>query len=275
MTTARFDRRLLAGTGPLCGRVVAVHDTATVVRLGPGGRLLTLLPPRHWLVPWGIALPDWEARPPEDTPVNLDGSRCSGGGEFEVSLQGNGVDLGIPPRPLSTELLRRQLAALGQLEKPAVSALEQAAIRLARQRLDRTVVTLVGGGDTDSIGHAVRSLVGLGPGSTPTGDDLLVGLAAATARLCGAGVLETERADALREGLRTIPATATTPVSVEMLRHAAEGRFLEPLGQLAIAMGSGSRDAVADAGAALLGVGARSGADLAHGALALARAMIQ
>ena len=274
MTTARFDRRLLAERQPLCGRVVAIHSHAAVVRVEPAGRLLTLLPPRRWLVPWGIALADWETCPPDGAVVTVAGRTCQCEEKAVVSFQGDGVDLGIPARSLSTTLLQRQLTALGRLEIPAAGEMEQLAIRTADQRLDRTVAALVGGGGAGSVGSAIRSLVGLGPGSTPTGDDLIVGVAAAACRFRGAGELAADRFDALREALRAVPTNATTPVSIEMLRHAAEGQFLEPLGHLANAMGSETRAPLAAAISVLRGIGARSGVDLAHGALALARAAL-
>jgi len=122
------------------------------------------------------------------------------------------------------------------------------------------------------VAARVESLVGLGPGATPTGDDLLCGIAAALWRL-GPGPGGTAGRTALRAVLAAVPADATTPTSRAMLAHAAEGRFLEPLAVLARALGDRAAD-LAAAAAALTRVGAQSGADLLAGAVAAGRAVI-
>ncbi|RMF89120.1 MAG: DUF2877 domain-containing protein [Nitrospinota bacterium] len=81
-------------------------------------------------------------------------------------------------------------------------------------------------GSTDSLLHLAHNLIGLGPGLTPSGDDLLLGLLA---------VLQIS---GRREMLFPAPAqqaflhrvkTQTTDLSAEFLRCALEGNFAEPL----------------------------------------------
>jgi len=222
------------------------------------------------MVPWGLALPDWSARPQDGDRVTIADRTCRLGARPPVWLSGDGVDLGVPACALSRSRLWRQLVAEPRPGAGAGGALRSAIARAARERLDRIVELLLGKGSMSSIDGAVLSLAGLGQGSTPTGDDLLVGVAAAAFRFDGAGHLESRRLDALRAAMKAVPATATTAVASEMHRHASEGRFLEPLRDVARAMGADR--SLADALQRLRAVGSQSGVDLARGALALARA---
>jgi hypothetical protein len=99
------------------------------------------------------------------------------------------------------------------------------------------------------------ALVGLGPGLTPAGDDLL------------AGTLVTLRALDLRAAAASVidrmDTTRTTPISAALLVEAAQGRAARPLlGLLRSLTGSGEVDAALDG---LLAVGATSGRWLAEG----------
>ena len=74
-----------------------------------------------------------------------------------------------------------------------------------------------GGGDDQDLSWAKR-LVGLGPGLTPSGDDLLGGLMIA---LCRLG--QTPQADALRRCIEPVLAERTNAISAALLRAAANG----------------------------------------------------
>lgn len=106
----------------------------------------------------------------------------------------------------------------------------------------------------------VRWLLGRGPGLTPSGDDVLVGLLAglsATGRLCAETVLR------LAEVLDRHGRELTTEVSVAYLRCAARGEFARPVGEVVRALDE-HRDSV-PAVSRLLGHGHTSGADLLWG----------
>jgi hypothetical protein len=111
-------------------------------------------------------------------------------------------------------------------------------------------------------------IAGLGPGSTPTGDDLLTGLLAAASRLEAGGVLDSRRVEALREDVRGLPRGVTTIVAREMLDHAADGWFPEPLARFANAMGNpgGAPEELAALAREIEKVGGTSGADWLAGA---------
>jgi hypothetical protein len=109
---------------------------------------------------------------------------------------------------------------------------------------------------------AADALLGLGPGLTPAGDDVLAGALVASVQLG-----------------RPVPAlaahvhrrrSATTALSADLLRHAAAGRAAPPVLGLLDAL-VGARP-VGPALAGLLAVGSTSGHDTATGVLLAARA---
>ena len=109
-------------------------------------------------------------------------------------------------------------------------------------------------GDGGEVPDAVRSLVGLGPGLTPAGDDVVAG---ALVALVAAGDLD--RAGAVLDGVRPCR-HGTTTLSAALLDHAGAGRAVPQLARFL------SAPTDPDALAGLLAVGGTSGAALALGA---------
>jgi hypothetical protein len=134
--------------------------------------------------------------------------------------------------------------------------------------LDRHACALVDalcGGDEALARTHATSLLGLGPGLTPSGDDFLVGLFA---------VLNLEDAPGhglLGGGAAVLDdaARSTHAISLAALRHAVRGRVPEPvvafIEQLTV---GGSRERVLDALRRVLALGSTSGADIAAGVVA-------
>jgi hypothetical protein len=110
-------------------------------------------------------------------------------------------------------------------------------------------------------GHA-RALVGLGPGLTPSGDDMLAGMVAAYLVLGGD---EAFAGAAAAEVTAVVPGR-TTAISATLLRLAATGQVSREAADVLRAMGAGGP--LEPAVGALLGVGHTSGADMAAGLLA-------
>jgi hypothetical protein len=102
-------------------------------------------------------------------------------------------------------------------------------------------------------------LVGLGPGLTPRGDDVVAG-----ALVGGAAVDHPLLADWRRETGTALRALRTTAVSRGLLHHALEGYTIAPLADFIRAACAGDADRETEA---LLAVGHSSGAALAAGAL--------
>jgi hypothetical protein len=135
--------------------------------------------------------------------------------------------------------------------------------------LARQVTAALAGGDAE-LGRAVRRCVGLGPGMTPAGDDVLVGLL--TVFSSGAAGAEGARSTARLAGALA-PVLASTPdVSRHLLTQAARGLPSRALHELGAALIEGAADPVLEAALqGVLGIGGSSGADACMGMIAACR----
>lgn len=113
-------------------------------------------------------------------------------------------------------------------------------------------------GDVPEAVRAARSIVGLGPGLTPSGDDVLAGLLAAL-RTFGPATL----ADAIGAAVTPDAAERTTALSATLLHCAAHG--LAGREVAAVLNGLSGREPLAPPVTRLLGAGHTSGADLLWG----------
>ena len=109
-----------------------------------------------------------------------------------------------------------------------------------------------------------RALVGLGPGLTPAGDDVLAAMLLTLSAVPGTA---TTLAALVAETAPLL--TRTTALSATLLRHAAAGRGIPELTRLVDELAD-ARD-LAGTTARLLAVGHSSGTALAHGVLAATR----
>ena len=140
--------------------------------------------------------------------------------------------------------------------------------RIARPRvalLERWVSGLLDGRSTSAIAsrEAVRGLIGLGPGLTPSGDDLLIG---ALSALDAVG--ESEAHAAMARAIIDVLPGLTTPLSAGFLRAAAAGHVGENLCKILSLIMTGDIDAAI----ALAGkVGHSSGWDMIAGILTTLR----
>lgn len=122
--------------------------------------------------------------------------------------------------------------------------------------------------DVDGATRAGMSLIGLGPGLTPSGDDLLVGLTAALTAMGDPG------ARRLAGAWATEAVTRTTEVAAAFHRCAATGEYSERLHLLLDAILVGPPEEIAGAVAVAADWGATSGIDtLAGVVLALRRSL--
>jgi len=159
----------------------------------------------------------------------------------------------------------------------APESVDARVFRWAHARLQALVATLLAGDVRVAAYRAdAAALTGLGPGLTPTGDDLLVGLAAMSRRLVGGGLVEARAAVAYSTALAGLPASETTPAAHLLLRNASEGRFPAVLASAVEMLGNPNADAetLRTLTERLAAVGAHSGADLLAGALALAHGAV-
>ena len=119
----------------------------------------------------------------------------------------------------------------------------------------------------------VARLVGLGPGLTPSGDDLLVALVAMSSRLVTGGLLQAASADRLASEVAKVPSGRTTAIAHHLMAEAAGGRFPEPLAEFVAALGDPGIDhaSLSRLVDRLAGTGAHTGADWIAGAISLSR----
>jgi Protein of unknown function (DUF2877) len=186
--------------------------------------------------------------------------------------------------PFSPETLRQQLSSLAVPARSValltgragdLSPVDAAVVRWAHARAQALVGTLrAGDARVATYRPDVAALTGLGPGLTPTGDDLLIGMAAMARRLQSTGLVEPRAAHAFATaltGLASTPTTSTTSVALALLENASKGLYPSVLAGVVEVLGNAEAEPVTieEQVALLSAVGAHSGADLLAGALAL------
>ncbi len=132
------------------------------------------------------------------------------------------------------------------------------------------VVGALASGDRGDLDDAVRQVTGRGPGLTPAGDDVLVGILAV---LTAPGVAADWEPAAARLRAALAPALpTTTEISRALLGQASQGHVSRPVWELASTLLSGG-EAVASvqARADVLATGATSGGDTCAGLVAACR----
>lgn len=121
-------------------------------------------------------------------------------------------------------------------------------------------------GDTAAVVAALSQIVGLGPGLTPSGDDVLAGLLGSLVQVTRAGGGPATAARAGTE-LAAFARGRTNPVAEAYLAHACRGELSEVAGDFVHALIAGRGDEWAPALARLLDFGASSGSEIALGIL--------
>jgi hypothetical protein len=281
----RFDRYLVEQVSAFTGRMEQVYARAAILVSESGGPLLLFLHPGGALVPCGIEVPWEEVRPRPGLPVTKE-DRCIRAGDLLLRLTGEGQSLRSGTSGWSVKVMQERLSALRLPERTRAllgrckyeSRLEGRITAAAGRKLDRLVGRLRdGAAGSGSYRDTVGGLAGLGPGSTPTGDDLLLGVCALAWRLASAGLLCRDSLDGFTASLIELPPEATTRTGREMLVHAARGAFFETLFRFVDALGdetAGDGD-IARAAGRLERTGGKSGCDMLAGVVALAGAFAQ
>jgi hypothetical protein len=271
-----------AGSDVLLRLVTGAPRSATVVGAGPHatyllldavddtGELVALVSRRAVRVPCAIVLARDTAELPGLGPaaraqVGAGGVRWDGGVLAVVrwwqaaTVTGSTPD-GSSPSPDAVGLARRVAAArllVGEHQlPPAVSPALTVAAEAIEQR------------DAAAAAHALRPVLGLGSGLTPSADDAIAGLLLAARAWHGTEVGST--VSAVGELLAPDLGTRTTAVSAGLLRHAAQGRGAPEVVR-AVEHLTGRRVAADEPGLLdrLMSLGHSSGRDTALGVLAL------
>lgn len=195
-------------------------------------------------------------------------------------------ELEPPPGPVSRASLVLDLAcvflpartrAILSADGGEAESVDALVLKWARARVGSLVSALVAG---DARVGAYRpdasALTGLGPGLTPTGDDLLVGLAAMATRLAAGGLLEPRALAAYSAALGLLSPEETTTAAHNLVRSASQGHFPAVLATAVETIGNPLADpeTLRAVTGRLAATGAHSGADLLAGALALVHGVV-
>jgi Protein of unknown function (DUF2877) len=129
-------------------------------------------------------------------------------------------------------------------------------------------------GDAVALARAARDLAGLGPGLTPSGDDLLAGFVAAWTLAGEALGHDRSAREQVTAAIATGAARGASPLGWCWLEHACRGELLEPMTRFVDdLLAPAPRDVGATARGALA-VGASSGADWMVGFLLAVERML-
>jgi hypothetical protein len=123
--------------------------------------------------------------------------------------------------------------------------------------------------------QAAGTLLGLGPGLTPSGDDLLVGLMAAIILLSEPLGLRAEFYQRLSAELLTIARGRTNKLSMTWMEYARRGEVAEHLGRLFHTLILDDLHDLEDATIQVLNTGATSGGDVLAGVILGSRCLIE
>ncbi|MGW7823910.1 DUF2877 domain-containing protein [Streptomyces puniciscabiei] len=178
---------------------------------------------------------------------------------------------GPVPQPVDAAAVGRLAGCVGRAREQHLRGRGFPAFELEARAEELQAALHSGPSATDG---AVRRLIGFGPGLTPAGDDLLVGLMAMLYRL--RPVLPSA-GQALRAIVHAVRRDAhrTTDISAHHLRLAAAGAFGEPItGLLDAIAGGAARTVVAARTEDVLRLGASSGADAVAGVVLGVRALV-
>ena len=232
---------------PRRARVLGSFPTALYLQVGGHARLLPVVTADGLRLPTALvvasALPTvgWGTQPGDEVVV----------GDREVRLSGLTIRAVRTWRP-------HQVATAGV--GPGVLASPLAPLRLAWRTTARTLTDGLLAGDLVSLPDRVGTLVGAGPGLTPSGDDVLCGV------LLGLR-LHPRGSDSLMDHLWAAVRprlTTTTSLSAALLSEAAQGYAVAPVVRLVEALARHD-PAPVEAVQAVLAIGHSSGADLLGG----------
>ena len=288
--------------GPIAGQALRRRSDATVIAsfdqsfyLKAGGDVVCVAGeglhdgPLNILTRLPTSCPAWSALPiavGQRWGLGDDALSCIGDPELEIFF-GDARPWRPKPPPraplppgqimLALERLKTMAASLHRSDGLLGLVLDQesppgsAAARAARrplQDLSRHAATWLEDGDPQALA-SLDALIGLGPGLTPSGDDLIAGLMIAC-RSIGRG----EKAADLWQRLEKRAKERTTPISFAHLSAAGQGMGAAPFHDLIDALIENRGDDIAEALDAASRIGHSSGLDAVGGLLLLFDAWI-
>jgi hypothetical protein len=262
----------------------SVFDSAVNLRLAHEDRLITVLLSDHYELPQGIRIAA------KDTPLHslVLGQRAAARGgvlrfdSFPLTIDLRGAPVWrCPVRELHTDMsadstqaawsrvwkLLNQGQRLRSTEIIADDLFRSKTGSPLSQKMSGPVTQLIASTeqfDLETAIQAAQEIVGLGPGVTPSGDDLLIGFLTALWSLARENHPQVSFIDSFGSALMRI-AARTNEISRTYLYHATRGQFSSSLSNLAQAIARNS--AVEQATQLAMRVGHSSGMDSVTGLL--------
>ncbi|MCU1571394.1 MAG: hypothetical protein JWR33_2135 [Naasia sp.] len=244
--------------------VVHLGQSAVVLKAGPSDRLLVVTGSAGGLMPDGICLPDaaFQAARARLARAQRDGARIWATEQVTHERTWSALvptDLRITPAPLDGTAIRTMKREMGEPDRrfadARIDSMDPSAARLRSGSLAAAGIRRPG-----EVVPVLRRLIGAGPGTTPSGDDVIVGVLA--------GLAVADRRAAFEAIAAALPGllSRTTLASRHYLTAAAAGRFGEHVHHLVAAV-----TGTAPTGQALERArtwGASSGLDLLTGLIA-------
>ncbi|WP_026405795.1 DUF2877 domain-containing protein [Actinomadura rifamycini] len=257
-------------------RVIAVFPAAVYaeVRGGPEPRVLAVVASDAARMPNAVVVPAARRDHPFRA-VREGADAVVGDGRFETGGFAVRVRREWDPAPVLGPL---HPAALARNLRAVEAACEDAGMAgggLAGHPDPGLLADRCAAGDLAGAVEAAERIVGLGPGLTPSGDDVLCGLLVALRHAGGAvrpGGRAVWLADWLGAAVTADAGTRTTALAATLLHCAAAGAAGAEVG--AVLRCAAGAEPPGPAVRRLLAVGHTSGTDLAHGLLAGCRAAV-
>ena len=251
---------------PRTGRVASFFRHGLNVAFDDGGAATWVsvqsaaVPLHPWAVEVSAVPPNLEA----GDLVKSDGEGAHLGASF-LGLSGVRVD-DLRIESYTPEEVERALLRLPLLEQFLAEARACHSPDAFQSQIDAILERWQATGDSSLL----TGLVGLGIGSTPSGDDLLVGLAAGLVAFSMVSDKAGRRLQSVLSGLRGEGGSAvarTTPASQQALAAALEASFPEPLCLLVGDLGAHASDAdrIRTSTSGVLALGASSGTNMVRG----------
>ncbi len=187
-----------------------------------------------------------------------------------------------PTRQQAAHALAEAIAGVGQSEGCAPAVVQLVGARRASLAVPlRTDVAIssriianlnqareaVHTGSYAEAAVALTSLIGLGPGLTPSGDDLVAGIVASLVWQKRFGIVPAGITRTLVDAIRQVAPTRTNRISTRLLWHACEGVLYASAMDLGAALLSGDVGAILRSYSQLFSIGHTTGVDLASGLL--------
>ncbi|MDQ5823094.1 MAG: DUF2877 domain-containing protein [Chloroflexota bacterium] len=162
----------------------------------------------------------------------------------------------------------RSLPVLSEMPRFRTNA--PASDMLLRRLADRVTNFQVAASELEAqpASQALVSLLGLGAGLTPSGDDIVAAILATLVWQASLGTIPADFARYQVEAIQNAAPGRTNDISVRLLWHAGDGLLYAPAVELGAALLAGDANSVAGPARRLLSIGHSSGADLATGLLA-------